>query len=100
MRGVTSDGKLVVVCIRNTSENAVDVGALDIIDTRTLERVKSIPVKRGLHDVTLNRRRKICGSGLAGRPNHHGVRPSENGNCLGGSPLIREFSTLIMESQS
>src|ERR1700682_1715834 len=50
---VTSDGKLILVCIRNTGTEAVDVGALDIIDAKSLEKVKSIPVKRGLHDVSL-----------------------------------------------
>ncbi len=42
---VTSDGKLIVVCIRNTGTEALDVGALDIIDAKSLEKVKSIPVK-------------------------------------------------------
>src|SRR5260370_21645068 len=49
---VTSDGKLIVVCIRNTGTEALDVGALDIIDAKSLEKVKSIPVRRGLHDVS------------------------------------------------
>src|SRR5580704_8762948 len=51
--GVTSDGKLIVICIRHSSQDAVDVGALDIIDSKTLTKVKSIPVRRGLHDVAL-----------------------------------------------
>ena len=51
--GVTSDGKLIVICIRNTSQEAEDRGALDIIDAKSLEKVKSIPVRRGLHDIAL-----------------------------------------------
>ena len=42
----TRDGKLILVCIRNTGTTADDKGALDIIDTATLEKVKSIPVRR------------------------------------------------------
>jgi Uncharacterized conserved protein len=49
----TKDGKLILVCIRNTVAKAEDVGALDIIDTTTLEKVKSIPVRRGLHDIAI-----------------------------------------------
>jgi DNA-binding beta-propeller fold protein YncE len=51
---VTKDGKLIVVCIRNvgnTSKN--NTGALDVIDTASLEKVNSIPVKSGLHDIDL-----------------------------------------------
>ncbi len=50
---VTNDGKLIVICIRNTGVEAVDAGALDIIDSKSLEKIKSIPVRRGLHDVAL-----------------------------------------------
>ena len=53
---VTSDGKLILVCIRNTGVEAVDAGALDIIDSKSLEKIKSIPVKRGLHDISRDRR--------------------------------------------
>jgi YVTN family beta-propeller protein len=60
---VTSDGKLIVVCIRNTSQEAVDVGALDIIDAKSLEKVKSIPTKRGLHDVSLTGDGKFAAAG-------------------------------------
>jgi YVTN family beta-propeller protein len=60
---VTSDGKLIVVCIRNTGTEAVDVGALDIIDAKSLEKVKSIPVKRGLHDVSLTGDGKFAAAG-------------------------------------
>jgi len=49
----TRDGKRLLVCIRNTGTKAEDVGALDIIDTTTLEKVKSIPVRRGLHDLAI-----------------------------------------------
>src|SRR5262249_46320268 len=49
----TRDGKRLLVCIRNTGVKAEDVGALDIIDTTTLEKVKSIPVRRGLHDLAI-----------------------------------------------
>src|SRR5579863_5700756 len=34
---VTSDGKLIVICIRNTGQEAVDAGALDVIDAKSLE---------------------------------------------------------------
>jgi YVTN family beta-propeller protein len=61
--GVTSDGKLIVVCIRNTGVEAVDVGALDIIDAKSLEKVKSIPVRRGLHDVALTADGKFAAAG-------------------------------------
>jgi YVTN family beta-propeller protein len=61
--GVTSDGKLIVVCIRNTGVEAEDVGALDIIDAKSLEKVKSIPVRRGLHDVALTADGKFAAAG-------------------------------------
>src|ERR1700752_4506112 len=35
----TYDGKQILVCIRNTGTTADDKGALDIIDTATLEKV-------------------------------------------------------------
>src|ERR1700752_5202937 len=41
---VTSDGKRIVVCIRNTGQEAIDAGALDVIDAQSLEKIKSIPV--------------------------------------------------------
>jgi hypothetical protein len=34
----TNDGKLILVCIRNTGTKAEDTGALEIIDTTTLEK--------------------------------------------------------------
>jgi len=61
--GVTSDGKLIVICIRNTGVEAEDKGALDIIDAKTLEKVKSIPVRRGLHDVALTADGKFAAAG-------------------------------------
>jgi YVTN family beta-propeller protein len=42
---VTTDGGRVLVCIRS------EPGALDIVDATSLERVKSIPIKTGLHNV-------------------------------------------------
>jgi YVTN family beta-propeller protein len=63
---VTSDGKLIVICIRNTGTEAEDVGALDIIDSKSLEKVKSIPVKRGLHDVSLTGDNKYAAAGSPG----------------------------------
>ncbi len=44
---VTKDGKQILVCIRATP------GALDFIDTTTLERVKTIPFESGLHDIEM-----------------------------------------------
>ena len=63
---VTKNGKLIVVCIRNTGQEAVDAGALDIIDSKTLEKVKSIPVRRGLHDVSLTDDGKFAAAGSPG----------------------------------
>jgi len=60
---VTSDGKLILVCIRNTGNEAVDVGALDIIDAKSLEKIKSIPVKRGLHDISVTGDGKFAAAG-------------------------------------
>jgi len=40
---VTDDGKLIVVCIRNTGTEAVDVGALDIIDAKSSRRSRVFP---------------------------------------------------------
>jgi YVTN family beta-propeller protein len=63
---VTSDGKLILVCIRNTGTEAEDVGALDIIDAKSLEKVKSIPTKRGLHDLALTGDNKFAAAGSPG----------------------------------
>src|SRR6266702_3926309 len=63
---VTRDGKLILVCIRNTGTEAEDVGALDIIDTASLEKVKSIPVKRGLHDIAVTADGKYAAAGAPG----------------------------------
>jgi YVTN family beta-propeller protein len=63
---VTSDGKLIVICIRNTGLEAVDAGALDIIDSKSLEKIKSIPVRRGLHDVALTADGKFAAAGSPG----------------------------------
>ncbi len=64
--GVTRDGKLIVICIRNTGAKAVDAGALDIIDAKSLEKVKSIPVRRGLHDVAVTGDGKYAAAGSPG----------------------------------
>jgi YVTN family beta-propeller protein len=63
---VTSDGRLIVVCIRNTGQEAIDAGALDIIDAKSLEKVKSIPVRRGLHDVSVTGDGKFAAAGSPG----------------------------------
>lgn len=63
---VTSDGKLILVCIRNTGDEAIDAGALDIIDAKSLEKIKSIPVKRGLHDIALTGDNKFAAAGSPG----------------------------------
>jgi YVTN family beta-propeller protein len=63
---VTSDGRLIVICIRNTGQDAVDAGALDVIDSKSLEKVKSIPVRRGLHDVALTGDGKFAAAGSPG----------------------------------
>jgi YVTN family beta-propeller protein len=63
---VSIDGKLVLVCIRDvpgTPDGDVP-GALDIIDTKSMQKIKTIPMKRGLHDivVTLDGKYAIAGS--------------------------------------
>ena len=63
---VTSDGKLILICIRNTGTDAEDVGALDIIDAKSLQKVKSIPVKRGLHDLAVTGDGKYAAAGSPG----------------------------------
>lgn len=63
---VTSDGKLILVCIRNTGQEAEDKGALDIIDSKSLQKVKSIPVRRGLHDIALTGDNKYAAAGSPG----------------------------------
>src|SRR5204863_8745238 len=62
----TKDGKLILVCIRNTGTKAEDTGALDIIDTTTMEKVKSIPVRRGLHDLAVTADGKYVAAGAPG----------------------------------
>lgn len=62
----TRDGKLILVCIRNTATTVEDVGALDIIDTKSLEKVKSIPVERGLHDIAVTADGKYAAAGAPG----------------------------------
>src|SRR2546423_12361422 len=62
----TKDGKLILVCIRNTGTKAEDAGALDVIDATTLEKVKSIPVRRGLHDLAVTADGKYVAAGAPG----------------------------------
>jgi YVTN family beta-propeller protein len=62
----TKDGKLILVCIRNTATTAEDAGALDIIDAKSLEKVKSIPTKRGLHDIAVTADGKYAAAGAPG----------------------------------
>jgi len=54
---VTKDGGRVLVCIRS------EPGALDFVDTTSLERVTSIPMKRGLHNVYVTRDGKYAVGG-------------------------------------
>ena len=67
---VTTDGKLILICIRNTGTVAEDIGALDIIDATSLEKIKSIPTKRGLHDIAVTRDGKYA---AAGSPPAHSI---------------------------
>lgn len=62
----TSDGKLVVIAIRNTGVQGEDAGALDVIDTKSLEKIKSIPWRRGLHDLALTGDNKYVAAGSPG----------------------------------
>jgi YVTN family beta-propeller protein len=63
---VTSDGRLILVAIRNTGKEAEDAGALDIIDAESLTMIKSIPTKRGLHDLALTGDNKFVAAGSPG----------------------------------
>jgi YVTN family beta-propeller protein len=62
----TKDGKLILVCIRNTGTKVEDTGALDVIDTKSLEKVKSIPTTRGLHDIAVTADGKYAAAGAPG----------------------------------
>jgi YVTN family beta-propeller protein len=62
----TRDGRLILVCIRNTASTAEDRGALDIIDAKSLEKVKSIPTERGLHDIAVTADGKYAAAGAPG----------------------------------
>jgi YVTN family beta-propeller protein len=44
---ITKDGARVLVCIRS------DPSALDVVDTTSLQKVKSVPMKDGLHNVVV-----------------------------------------------
>jgi YVTN family beta-propeller protein len=48
---ITKDGKRVMVCININSSGQ---GALDIVDTTSLEKVTTIPMGRGMHNVFLS----------------------------------------------
>ena len=79
---VTNDGKLIIVCIRNASKishnvpgsigdretRGVDPGAMDFIDANSLEMVKSIPMKSGMHDMAVTADSKYA---VAGSPEGH-----------------------------
>ena len=62
----TKDGKLILVCIRNTATTVEDKGALDVIDAKSMEKVKSIPVERGLHDIAVTGDGKYAAAGAPG----------------------------------
>ena len=59
---VTRDGSLILVCIHESP------GALDIIDANTLEKITSIPLKYGLHDVDVTADGRYA---AAGSPEGH-----------------------------
>ena len=62
-----------VICIRNTGTEAEDVGALDIIDSKSLEKIKSIPVKRGLLRRGIDWRWQVRSRRLPRRTIHYGL---------------------------
>ena len=63
----TKDGKLILVCIRNTGTKAEDAGALDIIDTTYPGEGKEHPgTKRGLHDLAVTGDGKFVAAGAPG----------------------------------
>jgi YVTN family beta-propeller protein len=62
----TRDGKLILVCIRNTAATVEDRGALDVIDAKSMEKIKSIPVERGLHDIAVTADGKYAAAGAPG----------------------------------
>jgi YVTN family beta-propeller protein len=64
----TADGKFLLVCIWNTTNEPKTTGALDIVDTAKLEVIKSIPVSSGLHDMAVTRDGKFA---AAGSPQGH-----------------------------
>ena len=90
--GVTSDGKLIVICIRNTGTEAVDAGALDIIDSKSLvEGEKHSREKRAARRGA-DRGRQVRGRRLSGGTVHNRLRSPKDGNRVGGSSTTREFS--------
>ncbi len=80
---VTNDGKLILICIRNTGTEAVDAGALDIIDAKSLEKIKTHSREARPARHLRDRRWKIRGGRLSRRAFFHRVRPAENGDRLG-----------------
>ncbi len=62
----SSDGKLIVIAIRNTGVQGEDAGALDIVDAQSLEKIKSIPWRRGLHDLALTGDNNYVAAGSPG----------------------------------
>jgi YVTN family beta-propeller protein len=61
---ISKDGKQVYVAIWPLKSDAKSHGAIDIIDTATLENIKTIPTHGGMHDiyVTGDDKYLICGS--------------------------------------
>jgi YVTN family beta-propeller protein len=65
---VTKDGARIFVAIWDRTPGNDAPGALDVIDATSLEKVKSLPMKAGLHDITLTPDGKyvVCGSNEIG----------------------------------
>jgi YVTN family beta-propeller protein len=65
---ISNDGKRVFVAIWPLSVEAKTRGAVDIVDTVTLEKVKTIPTKGGMHDMftTPDGKYVVAGSVVAG----------------------------------
>ena len=79
---VTSDGKLVLLAIRNTGVEAEDAGALDVIDAKSLTKIKSIPTQARTARPGADRRQQVRGRWVAGGTVHYSVRPAEHGHRL------------------
>jgi YVTN family beta-propeller protein len=61
---ISRDGKQVYVAIWPLKADAKTQGAIDIIDTTTLENIKTIPTHGGMHDIYVTNDNKylVCGS--------------------------------------